>query len=234
MCLFLLEMEIDDDDNEPKKSFLQSKSKSKSKPIENKDHDDQNKQSKEIKTQQKSNKQISSPVGISAQFYSKETKQSKSFDSSEIIKEKIQSNNEEITQPQKHQPKQQQSKHKHERQEEQTTSKLGPRIVKPIEFAKSRSAELKLFLESSKNKHGGKKIFQKLPRHLRRRTMSHNMNRIPRRLREAVKQQVCSCLFFMFVYVCFCFLFYAVYIWLFFLLFVYLFVPFKIFKKENK
>ena len=36
----------------------------------------------------------------------------------------------------------------------------------------------------------GKRVFQQLPRHMRRRAMSHNVRRLPRRLREKAKKEV--------------------------------------------
>ena len=36
----------------------------------------------------------------------------------------------------------------------------------------------------------GKRVFQQLPRHMRRRAMSHNIRRLPRRLREKAKKEV--------------------------------------------
>jgi ribonuclease P/MRP protein subunit POP1 len=65
-----------------------------------------------------------------------------------------------------------------------------PRTIRPFDYAQARSAELKMLLDAIRTTGGNKRIFQKLPRHLRRRTMSHNINRIPRRLREAAKREV--------------------------------------------
>ena len=41
-------------------------------------------------------------------------------------------------------------------------------------------------------KGGGKRVFQTLPRHMRRRAMSHNPKRLPRRLQEAATKEVCQ------------------------------------------
>lgn len=37
---------------------------------------------------------------------------------------------------------------------------------------------------------GARRTFQLIPRHLRRRAMSHNVHRIPRRLRDAAQKEV--------------------------------------------
>ena len=37
---------------------------------------------------------------------------------------------------------------------------------------------------------GGKRVFQQLPRHMRRRAMSHNVRRLPRRLQEKASKEV--------------------------------------------
>jgi hypothetical protein len=61
---------------------------------------------------------------------------------------------------------------------------LGVRNLRVVDFALSRAGELKLFTNSIKERNGTKRAFQTLPRHLRRRTMSHNVYRVPKKLRD--------------------------------------------------
>ena len=42
-------------------------------------------------------------------------------------------------------------------------------------------------------KGGSKRAFQMVPRHMRRRAMSHNVKRLPRRLRKAARKEVLPC-----------------------------------------
>lgn len=49
----------------------------------------------------------------------------------------------------------------------------------------------KYFFIIPEDTNKGKLIFQRLPRHMRRRVMGHNAKRMPRNLREAYTQQVC-------------------------------------------
>ncbi len=54
------------------------------------------------------------------------------------------------------------------------------------ELAQSRIQEIKLLeseIENSKFS-GTRRTFQQLPRHMRRRAASHNINRLPKRLRQ--------------------------------------------------
>ena len=57
-------------------------------------------------------------------------------------------------------------------------------------FAQARAEELKTMLKTTTSRTTGKRVFQSLPRHMRRRAMSHNVKRLPRRLREAAKREV--------------------------------------------
>jgi len=67
------------------------------------------------------------------------------------------------------------------------TADLQPRLINIDQFVESRSFELKHFLKILKSKGLalGKLPFQSLPRHMRRRAMSHNYYRVPLRLRYA-------------------------------------------------
>eukprot|EP00727_Mastigamoeba_balamuthi_P002347 m51a1_g12109 putative ribonucleases p mrp protein subunit pop1-like (207) ;mRNA; r:367-1355 len=73
--------------------------------------------------------------------------------------------------------------------------------VLPVhEYARAREPELKAIAqelqalarsasESGAAGGGGKRTFQKLPRHLRRRAMSHNLHRIPRNIRRRAARE---------------------------------------------
>ena len=66
-----------------------------------------------------------------------------------------------------------------------------------LDYVEARATELKTMQKALKHKGGGKRVFQTLPRHMRRRAMSHNPKRLPRRLREAAAKEVChvQCVF---------------------------------------
>ncbi|ETE68624.1 Ribonucleases P/MRP protein subunit POP1, partial [Ophiophagus hannah] len=49
-------------------------------------------------------------------------------------------------------------------------------------FVQARAAEIKAMLKAVKQKSSNTLVFQSLPRHMRRRAMSHNIKRLPRRL----------------------------------------------------
>ena len=53
-----------------------------------------------------------------------------------------------------------------------------------VDFAETRATELQCLLKAVVGKEMGKRTFQKLPRHMRRRAMSDNVRQLPRRLRE--------------------------------------------------
>ncbi|KAM3966154.1 LOW QUALITY PROTEIN: POP1 ribonuclease P/MRP subunit [Aphomia sociella] len=59
-----------------------------------------------------------------------------------------------------------------------------PNSVNSLKFATSRSVEIAAMTESILHPSKTKLIFQCLPVHMRRRVMSHNCKRLPRRLRE--------------------------------------------------
>lgn len=67
----------------------------------------------------------------------------------------------------------------------------GPSGVHVLDYVEARATELKTMRRALKHKGGGKRVFQTLPRHMRRRAMSHNPKRLPRRLREAAAKEVC-------------------------------------------
>lgn len=59
-----------------------------------------------------------------------------------------------------------------------------PSTLNLMHFSAARSKEIKEMRESLLSQSGTKLAFQKLPKHMRRRTMSHNAKRLPRRLRK--------------------------------------------------
>ncbi|XP_023934193.2 ribonucleases P/MRP protein subunit POP1 [Bicyclus anynana] len=65
-----------------------------------------------------------------------------------------------------------------------------PHSANSLKFAASRSIEIAAMTESILHPNKTKLIFQKLPVHMRRRVMSHNCKRLPRRLREAHLKQL--------------------------------------------
>ena len=66
----------------------------------------------------------------------------------------------------------------------------GPPGVNVLDFVEARATELRSMLKALESKGGGKRVFQYLPTHMRRRAMSHNAKRLPRRLREQASKQV--------------------------------------------
>ena len=66
----------------------------------------------------------------------------------------------------------------------------GPSGVHILHFAEARATELSCMVNALRSKGGSKRTFQLLPRHMRRRAMSHNVKRLPRRLRSRAKSEV--------------------------------------------
>ena len=62
--------------------------------------------------------------------------------------------------------------------------------IEIIDFAEGRAAEIKALEEVVNIAEGGKNVIQKLPRHMRRRAMSHNIKRLPKNLRAFATFQV--------------------------------------------
>ncbi|CAL1675954.1 unnamed protein product [Lasius platythorax] len=65
-----------------------------------------------------------------------------------------------------------------------------PHEVSIMQFVSSRAREISAMTSSIENPKQTKLIFQKLPIYMRRRVMSHNVKRLPRRLREAHAAQM--------------------------------------------
>ena len=62
--------------------------------------------------------------------------------------------------------------------------------INAYNFAQARADELKAMVKTTASRSTGKRVFQSLPRHMRRRAMSHNVKRLPRRLRQAAEREV--------------------------------------------
>ena len=67
-----------------------------------------------------------------------------------------------------------------------------PRGINAVEFAEARALEINNMVEAIKEADNlsGKRLFQTLPRHMRRRAMSHNVKRMPARLRQRASFEV--------------------------------------------
>lgn len=65
-----------------------------------------------------------------------------------------------------------------------------PFAANSLKFTASRSVEIAALSESILKPSKNKLVFQSLPVHMRRRVMSHNSNRLPRRLRRAHLEQL--------------------------------------------
>lgn len=59
-----------------------------------------------------------------------------------------------------------------------------PSVLSISKFSVARGKEIQTLNQALKSSTGVKLAFQKLPKHMRRRAMSHNVKRLPRRLRE--------------------------------------------------
>ncbi|OXB69536.1 UNVERIFIED_CONTAM: hypothetical protein H355_006096, partial [Colinus virginianus] len=73
--------------------------------------------------------------------------------------------------------------------EHQSSSGEMPRFITVSTFAQARAAEIKAMLKAVTQKSSNSLVFQTLPRHMRRRAMSHNIKRLPRRLQEVAKKE---------------------------------------------
>ena len=65
-----------------------------------------------------------------------------------------------------------------------------PDSIQVFDFVTARAKEFTSMLHAVENKGGAKRTFQKLPRHLRRRAMSFNVRRLPRKLRDMAAKEV--------------------------------------------
>lgn len=65
-----------------------------------------------------------------------------------------------------------------------------PSYLNIMRFAEARAQEVKKMINLLTEINGSKLIFQKLPKHMRRRVMSHNAKRLPHKLRESHLNQL--------------------------------------------
>ncbi|KFV90094.1 Ribonucleases P/MRP protein subunit POP1, partial [Eurypyga helias] len=71
----------------------------------------------------------------------------------------------------------------------QSVSEEMPKYITASTFAQARAAEIRAMLKAVGQKSSNSLVFQTLPRHMRRRAMSHNIKRLPRRLQEIAKKE---------------------------------------------
>nr|XP_036851722.1 ribonucleases P/MRP protein subunit POP1 [Manis javanica] len=69
------------------------------------------------------------------------------------------------------------------------TSQEIPKYLTASTFAQARAAEISAMLKAVTQKSSNSLVFQTLPRHMRRRAMSHNVKRLPRRLQEMAQKE---------------------------------------------
>ena len=65
-----------------------------------------------------------------------------------------------------------------------------PESLQLLDFCEARAKELSGMMTALQRKGGSKRTFQKLPRHMRRRATSHNIKRLPWRLRDQAITEV--------------------------------------------
>ncbi|KAM6412890.1 ribonucleases P/MRP protein subunit POP1 [Pluvialis apricaria] len=71
----------------------------------------------------------------------------------------------------------------------QSVSEEMPKYITVSAFAQARAAEINAMLKAVAQKSSNCLVFQTLPRHMRRRAMSHNIKRLPRRLQEIARKE---------------------------------------------
>ncbi|XP_074997493.1 ribonucleases P/MRP protein subunit POP1 isoform X3 [Calonectris borealis] len=71
----------------------------------------------------------------------------------------------------------------------QSVSEEMPKYITVSTFAQARAAEINAMLKAVAQKSSNSLVFQTLPRHMRRRAMSHNIKRLPRRLQEIARKE---------------------------------------------
>ncbi|XP_072169939.1 ribonucleases P/MRP protein subunit POP1-like [Diadema setosum] len=64
-----------------------------------------------------------------------------------------------------------------------------PRAINVASFATARAAEINTMMDAITSVGSARVPFQRLPRHMQRRAMSHNIKRLPRWMRAAARQQ---------------------------------------------
>ncbi|KAM4581467.1 ribonucleases P/MRP protein subunit POP1 [Odontesthes bonariensis] len=63
-----------------------------------------------------------------------------------------------------------------------------PKYIPAGAFSRARAAEVSAMLRAVSKTTGSSQVFQALPKHMRRRAMSHNTKRLPRRLRDVANR----------------------------------------------
>ncbi|NWI22539.1 POP1 protein, partial [Sula dactylatra] len=71
----------------------------------------------------------------------------------------------------------------------QSVAEEMPKYITVSTFAQARAAEINAMLKAVAQKSSNSLVFQTLPRHMRRRAMSHNIKRLPRRLQEIARKE---------------------------------------------
>ena len=79
----------------------------------------------------------------------------------------------------------------------------GPRGICVSDFIQARAMELHNMTTAISQHSSARRTFQTLPRHMRRRSMSHNIKRLPHRLREQAKNEVIIHYTFISIFLCF-------------------------------
>eukprot|EP00057_Strongylocentrotus_purpuratus_P009826 XP_011664300.1 PREDICTED: uncharacterized protein LOC105438316 [Strongylocentrotus purpuratus] len=67
---------------------------------------------------------------------------------------------------------------------------MNPRAINVGAFAVARADEINTMMRSISTMGSVQRTFQKLPRHIQRRAMSHNIKRMPRRLRDIARIEI--------------------------------------------
>ncbi|XP_060081712.1 ribonucleases P/MRP protein subunit POP1-like [Ylistrum balloti] len=78
---------------------------------------------------------------------------------------------------------------KRKREEEEDILHFAPREIGVVEYVENRAAEIKALQKYLGESRGNRLVMQLLPKGLRRRALSHDIKRLPRRLREAAKKE---------------------------------------------
>lgn len=78
---------------------------------------------------------------------------------------------------------------KRKREAEDDILRQAPREIHVVEYVENRASEIKALQKYLGESRGNRLVMQLLPKGLRRRALSHNIKRLPRRLREAAKKE---------------------------------------------
>ena len=72
----------------------------------------------------------------------------------------------------------------------QFEEEMSQALISPFNVARARASELRAMLTAVNSRGGSKRTFQRLPRHMRRRAMSYDVKRLPRKVREEAHAEV--------------------------------------------